>query len=105
MDEGLPIEGITNTIVNNMTASGLISYDVALLLTPEIGRVLEAVAKKAEIDYVMAIPSKVDTSFVEAQIKKIEEEEGLTPSDSEEEPEEEEVEDEEEPERKGLMGA
>lgn len=105
MDEGLPIEGITNTIVNNMTASGLISYDVALLLTPEIGRVLEAVAKKAEIDYVMAIPRKVDTSFVEAQIKKIEEEEGLTPSDSEEEPEEEEVEDEEEPKRKGLMGA
>ena len=106
IDEGLPIEGITNTIVNNMTASGLISYDVALLLTPEIGRVLEAIAKKAEIDYVMAIPSKVDTSFVEAQIKKIEEEEeGLTPSDSEEEPEEEEVEDEEEPKRKGLMGA
>ena len=105
MGEGLPIEGITNTIVNNMTASGLISYDVALLLTPEVGRVLEAVAKKSEIDYVMAIPRKVDTSFVEAQIKKIEEEEGLTPSDSEEESEEEEVEDEEEPKRKGLMGA
>ena len=53
----------------------------------------------------MAIPRKVDTSFVEAQIKKVEEEEGLAPSDSEEESEEEEVEDEEEPKRKGLMGA
>jgi len=107
MEEGLPIEGITNTIVNNMTASGLISYDIALLLTPEIGRVLEAVAKKAEIEYVMAIPRKVDTSFVEAQIKKIEEEEALSVSDSEEEVEEEPEEEieEDEPQRKGLMGA
>jgi len=105
MSEGLPIEGIANTIVNNMVGGGVINYDVGLLMTPEIVRVLEAVAKKAEIDYVMEIPRKVDTRFVEAQIEKIEREESDKPKEEPEEDKEEPEEDKEEkPKRKGLMG-
>ena len=97
MSEGLPIEGITNTIVNNMVGGGVINYDVGLLMTPEIARVLEAIAKKAEVDYVMEIPRKVDTKFVEAQIEKIEREESDKPT------EEDKKEKEDKPKRKGLM--
>ena len=105
MEEGLPIEGIANTIVNNMVGGGIINYDVGLLMTPEIIRVLEAVAKKAEIDYVMEIPRKVDTRFVEAQIEKIEREESDKPKEEpEEDKEEPEKDKEEKPKRKGLMG-
>jgi hypothetical protein len=101
MSEGLPIEGITNTIVNNMVGGGVINYDVGLLMTPEIARVLEAIAKKAEVDYVMEIPRKVDTKFVEAQIEKIEREESDKPKEEPEEEDKEEKEDK--PKRKGLM--
>ena len=52
MEEGLPIEGIANTVINNMVAGGVTSYDVGLLMLPEIVRVMEAVAKDLEIDYV-----------------------------------------------------
>ena len=104
MGEGLPIEGITNSIVNNMVSGGIISYDVALLMTPEVGRVLEAIGNKEEVDYILEIPRKIDTKFVEAKIKKIEEGEELSgEEETEEEVEEEKV--EEKPKRKGLMGA
>ena len=106
MEEGLPIEGITNSIVNNMVAQGVISYDVALLMTPEVGRVLEAIAKKEEVDYVLEIPKRIDTKFVEAKIKRITEQEGSEePEEEEEEEEQEEEEVQENTERKGLMGA
>ena len=103
MSEGLPIEGITNTIVNNMVGGGVINYDVGLLMTPEIARVLEAVAKKAEIEYTMEIPRKVDTKFVEAQIEKIEREESDKPKKEPEEEKEDKKEKEDKPKRKGLM--
>ena len=101
MEEGLPIEGITNTIINNMVAGGVINYDVGLLMTPEVGRVIRAIAENAEIDYVYEIPRQINTEFVDAQIKKIEEGEKLEVKEEEEE----ETEKDEKPKRKGLMEA
>lgn len=103
MEEGLPIEGITNSIVNNMVAEGVITYDVALLMTPEVARVLEAIANKEEVEYVLELPRQINTKFVEAKIKKITGEEDSSEEPEEIEEEEEEV--QEETERKGLMGA
>jgi hypothetical protein len=103
MEEGLPIEGITNSIVNNMVAEGVITYDVALLMTPEVARVLEAIANKEEVEYVLELPRQINTKFVEAKIKKITGEEDSSEEPEEVEEEEEEV--QEETERKGLMGA
>tara|TARA_S200002703_G_C3801852_1_gene247874 strand:+ start:663 stop:1145 length:483 start_codon:yes stop_codon:yes gene_type:complete len=103
MEEGLPIEGITNSIVNNMVAEGVITYDVALLMTPEVARVLEAIANKEEVEYVLELPRQINTKFVEAKIKKITGEEDSSEESEEIEEEEEEV--QEETERKGLMGA
>jgi len=103
MGEGLPIEGITNSIVNNMVAEGVITYDVALLMTPEVARVLEAIANKEEVEYVLELPRQINTKFVEAKIKKITGEEDSSEEPEEIEEEEEEV--QEETERKGLMGA
>ena len=102
MEEGLPIEGIADAIVNNMVAGGITTYDVALLMTPEVGRVLQAIGNKEEVDYILEIPRKIDTKFVEAKIKKLEEKNKDT---KEEEVEEVEEEVEEEPKRKGLMEA
>tara|TARA_R110002020_G_scaffold460722_1_gene679351 strand:- start:1054 stop:1536 length:483 start_codon:yes stop_codon:yes gene_type:complete len=103
MEEGLPIEGITNSIVNNMVAEGVITYDVALLMTPEVARVLEAIANKEEVEYVLELPRQINTKFVEAKIKKITGEEDSSEEPEEVEEEEEEV--QEKTERKGLMGA
>ncbi len=103
MEEGLPIEGISNSIVNNMVAEGVITYDVALLMTPEVARVLEAIANKEEVEYVLELPRQINTKFVEAKIKKITGEEDSSEEPEEVEEEEEEV--QEETERKGLMGA
>ena len=105
MEEGLPIEGISNSIVNNMVAQGVITYDIALLMTPEIVRVLEAIANKEEVDYILEIPRKIDTKFVESKIKQLTEKEGSSKETEEEEEPEEEEEVQEETERKGLMGA
>jgi len=102
MEEGLPIEGIADAIVNNMVAGGITTYDVALLMTPEVGRVLQAIGNKEEVDYILEIPRKIDTKFVEAKIKRLEEKNKDT---KEEEVEEVEEEVEEEPKRKGLMEA
>jgi len=110
MEEGLPIEGIADSIVNNMVAGGITTYDVALLMTPEVGRVLEAIGNKEEVDYIVEIPRKIDTKFVEAKIKRLEAQKGNTEKEKVEEVEEEvkeeiEEEVEEKPKRKGLMGA
>ena len=85
-----------------MVAGGITTYDVALLMTPEVGRVLQAIGNKEEVDYILEIPRKIDTKFVEAKIKKLEEKNKDT---KEEEVEEVEEEVEEEPKRKGLMEA
>ena len=73
IEEGIPIEGIANTIMYNMVSGGKCTYDVGLLMVPEIGRVLEAVAKNAGVKYyMMEIPKTLDTTFVQAQIDRIE---------------------------------
>ena len=106
MEEGLPIEGIANTIVNNMVGGGKISYDLALLLIPEIARVLVAIGNDLEIDYVLRVPTKVDTRFAEAQIERMERLADETVEEIEEDTDTTEEEpEEEEPKRKGLMGA
>ncbi len=105
MEEGLPIEGISSTIVNNMVAGGTINYDVGLLMLPEISRVIKAIAENAEIDYLYEIPRPINTDFVDAQVKRIEREEDKKVKTKEEEEPEKPEEKDEEPKRKGLMGA
>ena len=107
MEEGLPIEGLASTIVNNMVAGGTITYDVALLMTPEVSRVIKAIGDNAEVDYVERIPRQVDTELVEMQLERIKRGKGKEPEPEPEEKEEEEKEpeDKEKPKRKGLMGA
>ena len=108
MEEGLPIEGIANTIVNNMVAGGTITYDVALLMTPEVSRVIKAIGDNAEVEYIERIPRQVDTELVEMQLEKIKRDKSKEPEpepEPEEKEEKKEPEDKEKPKRKGLMGA
>ena len=109
MEEGLPIEGISRTILNNMVAGGKISFDLSLLMLPEVARVLVALAQQAKVDYVLEIPKKVDNSLTEAQlekIKKIRLEEVETEEEEEEveEVQPEETTDDKPKSRSGLMG-
>jgi hypothetical protein len=106
MEEGIPVEGIANTIMYNMVSGGKCTYDVGLLMVPEIGRVLEAVAKSAGIkDYMMEIPKTLDTTFVQAQIDRIEKEEAELEEEVEEDVEEESEDKPKGEEKKGLMKA
>jgi len=105
IEEGIPIEGIANTIMYNMVSGGKCTYDVGLLMVPEIGRVLEAVAKNAGVkDYMMEIPKTLDTTFVQAQIDRIEKGEAEL-EEIEEGVEEEPKEKPKGKEKKGLMKA
>tara|TARA_R110000822_G_scaffold95817_1_gene218655 strand:- start:815 stop:1303 length:489 start_codon:yes stop_codon:yes gene_type:complete len=104
MEEGLPIEGISRTILNNMVAGGKISFDLSLLMLPEVARVLVALAQRADVDYVLEIPKEVDNTLTEAQLERIKKVK-LVEVEEVEDTQEEEVEVKDKSKsRSGLMG-
>lgn len=105
MEEGIPVEGLANTIMYNMVAGGKCSYDVGLLMLPHINDVIEAMAKSAEIEYTLKIPEQVDTTFAEAQLNRIMEQEDEVEIEEEELAEKEPAKEVKDRPKKGLMGA